>query len=52
MNTALHEALSRLGDWTPPAVPADIPRGDMPGDKIQIGEEHIQKANTIFPLLV
>ena len=52
MNTALQEALARLGDWIPPEVPANIPQGDMPGDKIQIGEEHIQKANTIFPLLV
>lgn len=29
-----------------------IPHGDMPGDKIQINEEHIKKATTIFPLLV
>jgi len=34
-----------------PAVPADIPHGDMPGDQIQIGEEHIRKAQTLYPLM-
>ena len=34
------------------AIPDDIPHGDMPGDKIEIGESHIAKARTIFPLLV
>src|SRR5690554_135360 len=29
-----------------------IPKGDMPGDKIQIGEEHIMKAKTILPKLI
>ncbi len=33
-------------------IPEDIPHGDMPGDKIEIGESHIAKARTIFPLLV
>ena len=33
-------------------IPADIPHGDMPGDKIEIGDSHIQKAKTIFPYLV
>ena len=37
--------------WTPPAVPPVIPQGDMPGDKIQIGPEHVRKAETIFPAL-
>lgn len=37
--------------WSPPAVPETIPHGDMPGDSIQIGEAHIQKANLIFPPL-
>lgn len=37
--------------WTLPEVPANIPHGDMPGDKIQIGEEHIRKAGTLFPAL-
>lgn len=48
----LQDILSALTDWTPPAVPADIPHGDMPGDKICIGEEHIRKATAIFPALL
>ena len=34
------------------SIPADIPQGDMPGDKIEIGESHIAKAKTIFPILI
>ena len=30
---------------------ANIPHGDMPGDKICIGEDHINKAELILPLL-
>ena len=26
----------------------DIPHGDMPGDKVEIGEEHVKKANVIM----
>ncbi|SFP98869.1 hypothetical protein SAMN04487928_11453 [Butyrivibrio proteoclasticus] len=33
-------------------IPEDIPHGDMPGDKIEIGESHIEKAKTIFPVLI
>lgn len=40
-----------LKDWTAPAVPQDIPHGDMPGDKICIGDDHIRKAETLFPAL-
>lgn len=29
-----------------------IPKGDMPGDKIHIGEDHIKKAKTILPHLI
>ncbi len=32
-------------------VPDDIPHGDMPGDKIEIGDSHIAKAKTVFPHL-
>ena len=35
-----------------PEVTPDIPHGDMPGDKIEIGESHIRKAQTIFPELL
>ena len=38
--------------WTAPEVPADIPHGDMPGDKIQINDGHIAKVNLLFPPLM
>ena len=38
--------------WQPPELPADIPHGDMPGDKVVIGAEHIAKANKLFPPLL
>lgn len=37
--------------WYAVEVPADIPHGDMPGDKICIGPEHVAKAESIFPSL-
>lgn len=33
-------------------IPADIPHGDMPGDKVEIGDSHTAKAKTIFSKLV
>lgn len=41
-----------LQDWRPPALPEEIPYGDMPGDKVEIAQGHIDKANLIFPRLV
>ncbi len=38
--------------WEAPALTGRIPYGDMPGDKIEIGEEHMKKAQTLFPLLL
>lgn len=35
-----------------PEAGSDIPHGDMPGDKIEIGESHIAKAKVIFPELL
>lgn len=35
-----------------PEITPDIPHGDMPGDKIEIGESHIAKAKVIFPELL
>lgn len=49
---AIKRAASALPQWTPPALEGDIPHGDMPGDKVEIGQGHIDKANTIFPLLL
>lgn len=51
-----HNTLRMLSDsmsgWDPPAISGGIPHGDMPGDKVEIRQSHIDKANTIFPLLV
>lgn len=44
--------LLRKTPWMPPELPKSIPHGDMPGDKVEIGQEHIRKAQTIFPLLL
>lgn len=49
---AIQKLASGLSGWTLPRTDGPIPQGDMPGDKVQIGPEHIAKANTIFPLLV
>lgn len=37
-----------LAPWAAPAVPQDIPHGDMPGDKVCIDESHIRKAVAVF----
>lgn len=44
--------LAEKENWRAPVVPCDIPHGDMPGDKVEIGETHIAKANVIFPELL
>jgi hypothetical protein len=38
--------------WQAPKLPEEIRHGDMPGDKVSIGEEHIKKAGIIFPELL
>ena len=48
----LAEKLARIGPWTAPELPEDIPHGDMPGDKVCIDEDHIRKAALLFPKLV
>lgn len=40
-----------IEDWRPPAVPEAILHGDMPGDKVEINQDHVDKANLIFPQL-
>ena len=35
--------------WNAPENCMDIPHGDMPGDKVEIGDVHIEKASTLFP---
>lgn len=38
----------RIFSWSAPELPENMPHGDMPGDKVEIGEEHIRKAELIF----
>ena len=48
----LSRYVQSLPTWIPTSLPADIPHGDMPGDKIEIGSGHIAKAELIMtPLL-
>lgn len=42
----------KLQDWRPPQLPKDLVCGDMPGDKVNIVEGHIRKANALFPVLM
>ncbi len=48
------EKLNSLLPWTPPTIVdlGNVPTGDMPGDKVVIGTEHLAKAERIFPELV
>ncbi len=48
----LHEATLRPYEYPVAKDYNLIPKGDMPGDKIQIDDTHIAKARTVFPLLV
>ena len=38
--------------WVPHAPAGEIICGDMPGDSVRIGEEHIRKAGVLFPALL
>lgn len=52
-NSEINEKLLRASEVAQTlTIPDNIPQGDMPGDKIEIGESHIAKAKTIFPLLI
>ena len=46
--------MSLEGPWTAPEIIDlnGIPTGDMPGDKVSIGEKHVAKAQAIFPRLL
>ena len=48
----LSARLPSVEGWTPPPLPETVPGGDMPGDKICIGEEHVRKASLLFPRLI
>lgn len=38
-----------IDNWTAPAITENIPKGDMPGDKISFSKNSIRRANKIFP---
>lgn len=42
-----------LASWQPPHIAdlSQIPTGDMPGDKVVIGEKHVAKAEVVFRAL-
>ncbi len=44
--------ISKELNWTPPTLQQPLTYGDMPGDKIAVSSEHIEKANIIFPALL
>ena len=41
---SIAEITKNMTDWQPPVIPENIAHGDMPGDKVEIGEGHVQKA--------
>ena len=49
---SIAEITKNMTDWQPPVIPENIAHGDMPGDKVEIGEGHVQKANVIFKKLL
>ena len=38
-------------DWTVPELDREIPRGDMPGDKVTFNEDSLNKTGKIFPII-
>lgn len=49
---ALEAVRAAIESWQPPQVPEDIPQGDMPGDKVWIGPQSVEKAEAAFRLLL
>ncbi len=46
------ERLKNTKEWKSPEVGQDIPHGDMPGDKVEIGQDTINKSNIVFAELL
>ena len=38
---SIAEITKNMTDWQPPVIPENIAHGDMPGDKVEIGEGHL-----------
>jgi hypothetical protein len=53
-NNNMIEKIRQKLPWIPEEIldTESIPKGDMPGDKVKIDPQHIQKAQTIFPKLL
>lgn len=51
-NENLKKLAESISEWNAPEVTPDIPHGDMPGDKVEIGESHIAKAQLVFKNLI
>lgn len=53
-NKNTKENISLEYPWVPESIQdtSSIPKGDMPGDKVMIGSDHISKAESIFPKLL
>lgn len=54
LDATVVEKVKMAVPWVPFAIPCtdNIPTGDMPGDKVMIGKDHIAKANLLFPGLL
>lgn len=54
VNSTIAEKFGLKLPWIPEVISdtESIPKGDMPGDKINITPQHIQKAQVIFPQLL
>ncbi len=52
MQLDVEKLKQRAAAFVLPEIPENIAHGDMPGDQVQIGEEHIKKASLIFPKLL
>jgi alpha-galactosidase len=46
------ERLKNIKEWKSPEAGQDIPHGDMPGDKVEIGQDTIKKSNIAFAELL
>jgi alpha-galactosidase len=51
-NKSSLEMVKDAVSWHAPEITGEILHGDMPGDKVSIGEDHIKKAGVIFPELL
>lgn len=46
------DLLKNTDGWSAPEIGQDIPHGDMPGDKVEIGQDHIDKSKIIITELL